>query len=168
MGSCSPLQGIFPTPIWNPGLPDGRQILYCLSHQYMANVGKGSVSATVATVHKSPWSRWGHFGEKGLLASTEAHLVPSTYCCAIAPGRRAGAPPVWKLTRPFPVQACISISDIVILLSHCQAGKVYILICNHSLFLHTSSTLNLEGENLQGRRGERDFGANPDLKGTQK
>ena len=61
-----------------------------------------------------------------------------------------------------------SISDIVILLSHCQAGKVYILICNHSLFLHTSSTLNLEGENLQGRRGERDFGANPDLKGTQK
>ena len=26
--------------------------------------------------------------------------------CAIAPGRRAGAPPVWKLTRSFPVQAC--------------------------------------------------------------
>ena len=25
---------------------------------------------------------------------------------AIAPGRRAGAPPVWKLTRSFPVQAC--------------------------------------------------------------
>ena len=60
------------------------------------------------------------------------------------------------------------ISDIVILLSHCQAGKLYILICNHSLFLRTTSTLNLKGENLQGRRGERGLGANPDLKGMQK
>lgn len=40
------------------------------------------------------------------------------------------------------------ISDIVILLSHCQAGKVYILCCNHNLFLHTLSSLNLKGENL--------------------
>ena len=31
---------------------------------------------------------------------------PPTHKCAIAPGRRAGAPPVWKLTRSFPVQAC--------------------------------------------------------------
>ena len=27
------LQGIFPAQGWNPGLPHGRQILYCLSHQ---------------------------------------------------------------------------------------------------------------------------------------
>ena len=26
--------------------------------------------------------------------------------CPIAPGRRSAAPPVWKLTRSFPIQAC--------------------------------------------------------------
>ena len=33
MGSCSLLQGIFPTQGSNPGLPHCRQILYQLSHQ---------------------------------------------------------------------------------------------------------------------------------------
>ena len=32
-GSCSLLQGIFPTQGSNPGLPHCRQILYCLSYQ---------------------------------------------------------------------------------------------------------------------------------------
>ena len=34
MGSCSLLQGIFPTQGSNPGLPHCRQILSQLSHQY--------------------------------------------------------------------------------------------------------------------------------------
>ena len=33
VGSCSLLQGIFPTQGSNPGLPHCRRILYCLSHQ---------------------------------------------------------------------------------------------------------------------------------------
>ncbi len=33
VGSCSLLQGIFPTQGLNPGLLHCRQILYCLSHQ---------------------------------------------------------------------------------------------------------------------------------------
>ena len=33
VGSCSLLQGIFPTQGSNPGLPHYRRILYCLSHQ---------------------------------------------------------------------------------------------------------------------------------------
>ena len=33
VGSLSLVQGIFPTPGWNPGLPHCRQILYQLSHQ---------------------------------------------------------------------------------------------------------------------------------------
>ena len=33
VGSCSLLQGIFPTQGWNPGLPHCKQILYHLSHQ---------------------------------------------------------------------------------------------------------------------------------------
>src|SRR5574341_208232 len=40
----------------------------------------------------------------GRLAQHRAASRPGL--CAIAPGRRAGAPPVWKLTRSFPVQAC--------------------------------------------------------------
>ena len=40
----------------------------------------------------------------GRLAQHRAACRPGL--CAIAPGRRAGAPPVWKLTRSFPVQAC--------------------------------------------------------------
>ena len=32
-GSCSLLQGIFPTQGWDPSLPHCRQILYHLSHQ---------------------------------------------------------------------------------------------------------------------------------------
>ena len=34
---CSLLQGIFPIPELNPGLPHYRQILYCLSHQESLN-----------------------------------------------------------------------------------------------------------------------------------
>ena len=33
VGSCSLLQGIFPTQGWNPGLPHCRQILHQLSHK---------------------------------------------------------------------------------------------------------------------------------------
>ena len=33
VGCHFPLQGIFPTQGLNPGLPNGRQTLYCLSHQ---------------------------------------------------------------------------------------------------------------------------------------
>ena len=33
VGYYAPLQGIFPTQGWNPGLPHCRWILYCLSHQ---------------------------------------------------------------------------------------------------------------------------------------
>ena len=33
VGSCSLLQGIFPTQGWNPGLPHRRRILYQLSHR---------------------------------------------------------------------------------------------------------------------------------------
>ena len=33
VGSCSLLQGIFPTQVSNPGLPHCRRILYQLSHQ---------------------------------------------------------------------------------------------------------------------------------------
>ena len=33
VGSCSLLQGIFPTQGWNTGLPHCRQILYCLNHE---------------------------------------------------------------------------------------------------------------------------------------
>ena len=33
VGSCSLLQGIFPTWGWNPGLPHCRRILYQLSHK---------------------------------------------------------------------------------------------------------------------------------------
>src|SRR5574341_186116 len=40
----------------------------------------------------------------GRLARHRAASRPGL--CAIAPGRRAGAPPVWKLTRSFPVQPC--------------------------------------------------------------
>ena len=40
----------------------------------------------------------------GRLAQHRAASRPGL--CAIAPGRRAGAPPVWKLTRSIPVQAC--------------------------------------------------------------
>src|SRR5574337_2222954 len=40
----------------------------------------------------------------GRLAQHRAASRPGL--CAIATGRRAGAPPVWKLTRSFPVQAC--------------------------------------------------------------
>src|SRR5574341_485444 len=40
----------------------------------------------------------------GRLAQHRAASRPGL--CAIAPGRRAGAPPVWKLTRSVPVQPC--------------------------------------------------------------
>ena len=40
----------------------------------------------------------------GRLAQHRAASRPGL--CAIAPGRRAGAPPVWMLTLSFPVQAC--------------------------------------------------------------
>ena len=33
VGSCSILQGIFPTQVSNPGVPCGREILYQLNHQ---------------------------------------------------------------------------------------------------------------------------------------
>ena len=33
VGSCSLLQGIFPTQGWYPGLPHHRQVLYQLSHK---------------------------------------------------------------------------------------------------------------------------------------
>ena len=33
VGSCSLLQGVFPTQGWSPGLPHCKQILYQLSHQ---------------------------------------------------------------------------------------------------------------------------------------
>ena len=33
VGSCSLLQGIFPTQGWNPGIPHCRQVLYQWSHQ---------------------------------------------------------------------------------------------------------------------------------------
>ena len=37
VGSCSLLQGIFPTQGFNPGLPNCRRILYQLSHQGSPN-----------------------------------------------------------------------------------------------------------------------------------
>ena len=37
VGSHFLLQGIFPTPGWNPGLLDCRQILYRLSHEGSPN-----------------------------------------------------------------------------------------------------------------------------------
>lgn len=40
----------------------------------VANIGKASISATVATIHRSPQSQRGS-GEKGLPASTEGHGV---------------------------------------------------------------------------------------------
>ena len=43
---------------------------------------------------------------ESVMPSTPARAASRPGLCAIAPGRRAGAPPVWKLTRPFPVQAC--------------------------------------------------------------
>ena len=51
---------------------------------------------------------WGSTLEAGQgLGSLAQHRAASRPgLCAIAPGRRAGAPPVWKLTRSFPVQAC--------------------------------------------------------------
>jgi len=40
VGSCSLLQGIFPTQGSNPGLPHCRQILYQLSHQGSPTISK--------------------------------------------------------------------------------------------------------------------------------
>ena len=40
VGSCSLLQGIFPTQVSNPGLPHCRQILYKLSHKGHSKQGK--------------------------------------------------------------------------------------------------------------------------------
>ena len=51
VGSCSLLQGIFPTQGSNPGLPPCRQILYYLSHQ-----GRFKIYYKV-TVIKKMWYR---------------------------------------------------------------------------------------------------------------
>ena len=42
VGCHSPLQGIFLTQGWSPGLPHRRQLLYCLSHQGSPNMEQRS------------------------------------------------------------------------------------------------------------------------------
>ena len=53
MGSCSLLQGIFPTQGSNPGFPHCRQILYQLSHQGRETLRYSSVQVSRSVVSNS-------------------------------------------------------------------------------------------------------------------
>ena len=58
MGSCSLLQGIFPTQGSNPGFPHCRQILYQMSHQGREALRYSSVQVSRSVVSNSviPWT----------------------------------------------------------------------------------------------------------------
>ena len=58
MGSCSLLQGIFPTQGSNPGFPHCRQILYQLSHQGRETLRYSSVQVSRSVMSNSviPWT----------------------------------------------------------------------------------------------------------------
>ena len=43
---------------------------------------------------------------KGLARLAQGRAASREGLCPIAPGHRSAAPPVWKLTRSFPIQAC--------------------------------------------------------------
>ena len=69
MGRYALLQGIFPTQGSNPGLPNCRQILYCLSHQ-------GIIKQTTVDLHNftamHTWQIW----------LTEVTVILSLQCIA--------------------------------------------------------------------------------------
>ena len=75
VGSCSLLQGIFPTQGLNPGLLHCRQILYQLSH-------KGSPRILVWVAYPFPSGSSQYF----LLISMLVNLVPSKVCLLWAQG----------------------------------------------------------------------------------
>ena len=56
-------------------------------------------SLSLINLHEPP-SRSALHASSGL---PTAHMASVTGLCAIAPGRRAGAPPLWQLARSFPV-----------------------------------------------------------------
>ena len=76
MGSCSLLQGIFPTQGSNPGLPHCRQILYQLSHREALAWVKGNNSLRATIPERRMTSNVFTLGEKlGKLLTESTKLM---------------------------------------------------------------------------------------------
>ena len=67
------LQGVFPTPGLNPGLPHRRQILYCLSHQGML-VDKNWPFEMITLIDYHPGTKREKLVSEELFKTTELHL----------------------------------------------------------------------------------------------
>ena len=86
MSSQSLLQGIFPTPGSNPGLPHCRQILYCLSRQ-------GSLSKMGSALNlKKQGSLYGL--ETNIFCRTKSHLLLWD-ARKVSPFHLPGTCPIW-------------------------------------------------------------------------
>ena len=72
VGSCSLLQGIFPTQGLNPGLLHYRQILYCLSHQGMRSLARN--------MNKRKNENLGHFNQSTTASSRSSSNFSSCSC----------------------------------------------------------------------------------------
>ena len=79
----------------------------------MQREGKsGAEASKVPASHVSPTSAVCSFpcakarSWEGLGEARPGRAASRPGLCDIAPGRRSGAPPEWKLIRSFPIQAC--------------------------------------------------------------